>query len=197
MIEDELVKIWQSSPNQERVKFEKSRLMIGVQSTLDELHKKIKYRDLREQLAIIVISPAFGYWAYKTPFIVTKIASVLIVLWGIYVALRLRRAKKHKPTAFTETYLEYLYKSRGYLNIQKQLLESVLYWYILPMMIFLFLFVLGPGVTPERLPVIIRSGAIFSAIGVGTYFLNKRAVRKELMPRLEKIDELIRVLERS
>jgi hypothetical protein len=31
-MEDELVKIWQSSPNTEVIKFEKSRLMVDVQS---------------------------------------------------------------------------------------------------------------------------------------------------------------------
>jgi len=40
--------------------------------------------------------------------------------------------KKHKPGAFTETYLEYLHQTRNYLLVQKQLLDSVLYWYILP-----------------------------------------------------------------
>ena len=50
MIEDELVKIWQSSPNQERVKFEKSRLMIDVQSSLDRLHRFVKYRDLMDTM---------------------------------------------------------------------------------------------------------------------------------------------------
>lgn len=63
--------------------------------------------------------------------------------------------------------------------------------------ILLFLFILGPGVTPERPPQIIKMSVLISGVGIGTYFLNKRAVRKELIPRLEKIDELIRVLESS
>ena len=38
MIEDELIKIWQSSSNQERVKFEKSKLMIELQLSLKRLN---------------------------------------------------------------------------------------------------------------------------------------------------------------
>ncbi|MEX2232101.1 MAG: hypothetical protein WD824_08075 [Cyclobacteriaceae bacterium] len=196
MIEDELVKIWQSSPNQERVKFEKSRLMIDVQSTLDRLHRKIKYRDLMEQIAIITTIPVFAYYAYNIPFTLTKIASVLIIAFGIYVIFRLRNAKKHKPSAFTETYLEYLYKTREYLKIQKQLVDNILYWYILPAMILMFLFILGPGIT-GRLPKVIKMGVLIAAVGAATYYLNKRAVKKQFMPRLEKVNELIRVMEKE
>ena len=196
MIEDELVKIWQSSPNQERVKFEKSRLMIDVQSSLDHLHKKMKYRDLMEQVAIIFTIPVFAYYAYSIPFTLTKIASVLIILFGIYVIIRLRNAKKHKPGAFTETYLEYLYKTREYLKIQKQLVDNVLYWYILPGMTLMFLFIMGPGIS-GRLPKVMKIGVLIAAVGAATYFLNKRVVKKQYIPRLEKIDELINVMEKS
>lgn len=196
MIEDELIKIWQSSPNQERVKFEKSRLMIDVQSSMDRLHRKIKYRDLMEQIAIAITIPVFAYYAYSIPFILTKIASVLIILCGIYVAFRLRNAKRHKPSAFTETYLEYLYKTREYLNIQKQLVDNVLYWYVLPCIIPLFLFVLGPGIE-GRLPIVIKMGLLLTGMGAAIHFLNKRVVKHEFIPRLDKIDKLINVMEIS
>lgn len=193
-MEDELVKIWQSSPNQERIKFEKSRLMIDVQSSVDNFHKKIKYRDMMEQIAIVLGIPVFAYYAYSIPFTATKIASVLIIFWGIYVATRLQQAKKHKPGAFSETYLAYLYKTREYINIQKQLIENILYWYILPAVMLMSLFVLGPGIT-GRLTKIVKVEAGIVAVGIATYVLNKRAVKKQFNPRIEKIEALIQALE--
>jgi hypothetical protein len=195
MIEDELVKIWQSSPNQERIKFDKSRLMMDVQTTLDVFHQKIKYRDLMEQLAGIGVIPVFAYYAYHIPFLLTKITSVLIIFWVSYVIFRIRTAKKHKPGALTETYLEYLHKTRKYLTIQKEMLDNVLYWYILPCMILIFLFVLGPGIT-GRWPQIIMMWISTAALGVVIYYLNKSAVKKQFIPRLDKIDELIKVMEK-
>lgn len=195
MIEEELIKIWQSSPNQERVKFERSRLMLDLQSSLDDFNKKVKYRDWREQLAVAIIIPAFAYSAYAIPFLLTKIASVLIIGYGIFVVLRLRSAKKHKPGAFTETYLDYLHKTRNYLLVQKQLLDSVLYWYILPGMTLTMLFTLGFGIT-DRLKPILKMAAINVALAVATYFLNKSAVKKEIVPRLAKVDELIALMEK-
>jgi hypothetical protein len=196
MMEDELIKIWQSSPNQERVKFEKSRLMLDMQSSMDRLHRSIKYRDLREYIAIVIIIPAFAFSAYFIPFLLTKIASVLIIGYAVFVGLKLRNAKKTKPSAFTEPYLEYLYKTRAYLLVQKQLLDSVLYWYILPGATLTMMFLLGFGLV-DRSKQIIKMALINIGLAVATYYLNKSAVQKELVPRITKIGELIRVLEKG
>ena len=197
MIEEELIKIWQSSPNRERVKFEKSRLMIDVQSSMERLHRGIKYRDLMEQLGVIVVSPVFAYYAYVIPYPLTKVASVLTILWGIYVIIRLRNAKKNKPGAFTETYLDYLRKTREYLTIQKTMIDNVIYWYILPAWAILTLFVSGAIGEPGKLTWIIETEVLIIFVSVGTYYLNKRAVKKQFVPRIAKVEDLIKVLEQA
>lgn len=196
-MEEELKKIWQSSPNRERVKFEKSRVLMDVQSKLDDFNKKIKYRDLRELIAIVLVVPVFAYYVYSVPFILTKIASVLIIGWGIFVALRLRNAKKHQPAKFTETYLDYLHKSRSYVVIQKHMLDTVLYWYILPAWACLSLFIAGFKDAPGKMPWIIRTELVTVVMSVAIYFLNKYAVKKQILPVLRKIDELILALDNS
>jgi len=197
MIEEELIKIWQSSPNQERVKFEKSRLMIDVQSSTDRLHRNIKYRDLMEQIAAIIVIPVFAYYVYLVPSIVSKIASALIVLWVIFVILRLRNAKKNKPGALTETYLDYLYKTREYFEVQRKMINSVLYWYILPAWTILTMFVVGFIGAPGKLKWMIQTETLNTLVGVVAYLLNKRAVKKQFVPRLAKIDELINIMEET
>lgn len=197
MIEDELIKIWKSSPNQERVKFEKSRLMIDAQSSLDRFHKAIRNRDLAETIAAIIVIPIFAYYAYIVPHTLTKIASVLIALWAVYVMMRLKKARKSKPSAFTETYHEYLYKTREYLIVQKKLLDTALYWYILPGFAFILLFLIGFIGIPEKHEYIIKTGTLSIVLGVLMYFLNRRAVKKRITPRLKKVDELIKVMEKQ
>lgn len=196
-MEDELVKIWQSSPNQERVKFEKSRLMIDVQSSMDRLDRHIRYRDLKEQIAVALVIPFFAYTAYEIPHTLSKIASILIIGWGMYIFVKLRNAKKHKPSAFTETYLEYLHKTRHYLEIQKELLDSVLYWYILPGITLTMMFVLGFLGIPGKSKFIINMAILNVVLAIVTYVLNKRSVKKQYTPRLAKLDELIKVMERE
>jgi CDP-diglyceride synthetase len=197
MMEEELIKIWQSSPNQERVKFEKSRLIIDVQSSMDKLHRAIKFRDWREQVAVIIVVPFFIAAVFFVPHIISKITSVAIVAWAIYVAVRLRNAKKHKPGAYSENYHDYLLKTRDYLRIQKRLLDSVIYWYILPGMTLTMLFTLGLVSESRNLSFLVKMAVGNVILAIVTYYLNKRAVQKEFVPRLAKVDELIKVMEQQ
>ena len=194
-MEEELIKIWQSSPNQERIKFEKSRLIIDMQSSMDKFNRAIKYRDLREQIGIGIVIPVFAYYAYAIPFLLTKLASVLIIIWAIYIAFRLRNAKKNKPGAFFESYLEYLHQTREYLHIQKQMMDNIIYWYILPGISLTMLFVLSFSGGPGKSKFIALMAIINVVLAVVTYFINKRAVQKEFVPRLKKVDELIQVMD--
>ncbi len=196
MVEEELIKIWQSSPNQERVKFEKSRLMIDVQSSMDHFHKKVKYRDIQELIGVAVVIPAFAYIAYSIPYMLSKIASLLIIAWAIYIAIQLRNARKHKPGEFTESYMEYLHKTREYLRVQKHLLDSVIYWYILPGFGLVSLFLAGFLGVPGKIGYIIKMTVGNVVLAVTVFFLNKRAVNKEIIPRLAKVDQLIALLEK-
>ena len=194
-MEDELIKIWQSSPNQEKIKFEKSKLIIEVQSSLDRIQRSWKYMIIRETIAAIIAIPAFLFITYNVPYTISKIGSIWIVLAVIYILIRLKSAKKHKPTDFTETYIDYLYKTKDYLNAQKKLLDTVLYWYVLPVFPGYVLILLGFIHIPEKRKIIIIAALAFVVMAILAYILNKRGVRKEFDPRLKKIDELIQVLE--
>tara|TARA_R110000764_G_scaffold8987_1_gene29433 strand:- start:1385 stop:1975 length:591 start_codon:yes stop_codon:yes gene_type:complete len=195
MMEDELIKIWQSSPNQEKIKFEKSKLMIEVQSSLDKIQRSWKYMIIRETIAAIIAIPAFLFITYNVPYTISKIGSIWIVLAVIYILIRLKSAKKHKPTDLTETYIDYLYKTKDYLNAQKKLLDTVLYWYVLPVFPGYVLILMGFIHIPEKRKIIIIAALAFVVMAILAYILNKRGVRKEFDPRLKKIDELIQVLE--
>ncbi|MFZ6001514.1 MAG: hypothetical protein ACOYW3_13470 [Bacteroidota bacterium] len=196
MMEEELIKIWQSSPNQESIKYEKSRLMLEVHASLDKFHKAVKYRDLREQIAVAVIVPFFAVGAFILPGTMSKIACVLIIAWAFYVLYRLREAKKSKPGAFSDPYLDYLYRTREYLHVQKHLLDNVMYWYILPAMFLTMLFTVGFGIA-DRIRPIVKMAVLNIGLAVATYILNKRAVAKQIMPRLNKVNELIQVMEKQ
>jgi hypothetical protein len=198
MIEDELVKIWQSSPNQERVKFEKSRLMIDVQSSMDRFQRFVKYRDLMDTIPAIAIIPAFAIYTFIVPFTLSKIATALISVWAIYLIIRLRKAKKNKPAAMTGTYLDYLRQNRRFLMDQKELMETILYWAVIPLITLVSMFFIGvfmgrPGPPIKR--AIALGGNV--VVGIVVYLMNKWAVKKQIMPRLEKVDKLISVMEKE
>lgn len=195
-MEDELIKIWQSSPEIEQVKFEKSRLILDMQSSLERFHRLIKYSLLVEQIAVIIIIPIFLFIVYWVPPVLSKIASFLIVLWAIWYMFRLRKIKERQPKSITLNYLEYLKKNRGYLRYLKNMTDTAMYWYILPPMTFYFMFIIGAHLyTRGPIPFFLFTVLVGIGTSIGYYFYFRWIVKKIYIPRLKKIDELIEVME--
>jgi hypothetical protein len=201
MIENELIALWQSSPKHERIKFEKSKLMLDVQSKLDSFDRAVNRRDFLEIGTAIVIIPLFAYQVYNQPNYLAKFGATWIVVYVVYVIYRLLDAKKNKPKEVS-SYLEYLKQCKKYLERQKKLLDSVLYWYVLPCLMGCAIMMTGMlDLLNTSWYEIIRMRKVwiavssFTIIGVFVPRLNKRAVKKELLPRIKKVNELIRLME--
>ncbi|MEP1034779.1 hypothetical protein [Ekhidna sp.] len=196
MIEKELSKIWQSSPHQEQVKFKKSRLILEVDSNLDRFHGETKWLHLREALGAIIAIPIFGYFGFTAPYLLTKIGALLMVLWATYILLVIKRTKKKKPAELSENYLQYLLKTKEYLQLQIKLRLSIFTWYVLPCMTFSYVFALGFFLeNPEATKLIVGGGVYCLFIGYMIYFLNRRSAKKVVEPKLNKVNELINTLE--
>lgn len=194
-MEDELIKIWQSSPKVEQVKFEKSRLILDLQSSLRGLSRLAKYGILIEQLAVVTIVPVFLYYIYWVPHLLSKIASLWIVAWSIWYMFLLRRIKRDKPKEQDQNYLDYLNQWKTYLEQNKKLTGSAFYWYILPpitgCILFALGFYLGDAIGFRRFAVNI---GIFLITAIFTRFYFKWIIRTIYNPRLKKINELIKVM---
>ncbi len=191
MNEQDLKNIWQSSGNQEYIQFDKTKLIADLELNLSKFKKSIKYRDWREISIAIILMPLFGFAAFKIPFILSKVGALIIVGWCIFLIVRLLKAKKNIFIAPTESYMNYLKKSREYLMAQKGLLDTVLYWYILPSVTGVLLFFLGFDLSFLKRIFFVT---ITLGLGVFTYLINKYAVKKGILPRLRKIDDIIKDL---
>ncbi len=194
MIEDELIKIWQSSSNQERVKFEKSKLMIELQSSLGRLHRWWKYIERVNLISAFVTIPPFIFAVFWVPFTSMKIASVLTIVWAIYVGIRMLGIKKFKPSDLEENYLQYLEKTRAYLFAQKRMLETSLNWAILTIYPIYLLFFVGIWEIPLARYIVFISFLALVGVGIYEYYLSKRRVKNEINPRIKRVDELIESL---
>ncbi|TVZ26574.1 hypothetical protein JM83_1549 [Gillisia sp. Hel_I_86] len=197
MIEDELIKIWQSSSNQERIKFEKSKLMIELQSSLNRLHKWWNYLELSESILAVFGVLVSIFLLFKIPFILTKMAIALIMICAVYLIIKYQRIKKFKHSDLEENYLNYLKKNKEYLLVQKKFLKTYFYWGILPVFPIMILFNISIW---NKIPENFIIGLIFiniATIGIGVYgyFTNKKRVKKEITPRISRVNELINKLE--
>lgn len=195
MIEDELIRIWNSSSNQERIKFEKSKLMIDLQSSLGRLHRWWRYMERVNIISALITVPLFICIVFWAPYTSMKIASVLIIFWAIYVGVRMSSIKKLKPSNLEENYLSYLEKTHYYLLAQKRTLDSSLNWMVLTIYPIVLLFFVG--IWEKPLARVIGVSVFIALIGVGIYEykINKRRVKKEINPRIARVDELINELQ--
>lgn len=201
MMEDELIALWQSSPKHEQIKFEKSRLMLEVQASMNRFDKAIRFRDWLEIGMALVLLPLFSYQVYVQPNYLAKFAAIWIVLVIVFIVYKLLRARKNKPSE-EDSYLEYLKKERVYIIKQKNLLENVLYWAVIPMLVGFFSFLAGSlGVFNKSWQEVIRIKKVWIGLlaGIATTvsipLLNKWSVKREINPRIKKLDELIHLME--
>lgn len=195
MIEDELIKIWQSSSKQEQIKFEKSRLMLGMENSLDRFHRVVKYRILIDQIAAISMIPAFLFGIYFVPPILAKIASFLIVVWAIWYAFQLRKAKKRKPGSVTLNYLEYLKKNKDFIIYLKKMLVKTIYSYTLLALPAYFLSITGVYFDELINISLFVKFILLGVVGhIGAYIYSIWEVKK-ISEQSKKINELIKVME--
>ena len=144
----------------------------------------------------------FTYFTFEFPFPLTKIASAIGILWFVFVIFRLKFAsRKNQDTDLSVSVLEELEQEKSFLIKQKNLLNTALYWYVLPPFFMNILFYLGmgnpsdynwsnpileilvPDTLNQKIFLIVGLGVLFSYIG----WRNKVASEEEIEPLLSNL----------
>ena len=193
MLEQELKNIWQNSPQKEIAKFEKSKLLIDLNHDLNKFERSIKNRDRLEILAAIFVFAVFSYYAYYYTQPLAKIGSILICLASIFIVYKLKHVQKIKqPADLKLSMKEQLKESLIYITQEKNLLDTILYWYLLPLSLGMMVLTIGLIKDLERLLLEILG---LVALNIVVYLLNKRTVKKKFLPLIDNISSSINELE--
>ena len=210
MLEQELKEIWRNSSETEKIKFEMSRLLIDLKNKMSRIERYIRIRDILEISTAILFIPILGYLAYEIPFVVTKIGCILLMTWFGYIIFKFRDVKKHKlPIDLALSFREHLANRKAYLLQEARLIDTIFYWFLLPILVAYSIFVLGLGDPVEYgwsniiankmlpIPLINRIGyLIFCAvIFAGLLWKNKRSVNKIYKPVIKDIERVQQQLE--
>jgi hypothetical protein len=180
MSDDELKKLWQSGKQDNAP--DTMVLLKRTRQELERLRRTISKRNRLEIGTAIVLMPVFALIAVFIPAILSKIGAALIVPACLFVIYKLKRTKKLLPVDDSSATLsEYLAQHRSYVFAEMKLLDSVLYWYLLPLMVPMLLFCIG--LQHYRF----AFGGVLLTIAV--YALNKYVARKDFMPRIARLDK--------
>ena len=205
MLEQELKDIWNNSSQSGQISIETKRLTEELNTKINSIQKKIRSRDIREISASVIGILLFGYLLFEIPFPITKVACGLAIAWFVFVIVKFRKSKlQNTKTDFSLTVAEQLSNQKTMMLQQSSLLDSALYWYAIPPFIMNFIFILGlenpidynwTNSVAESLLPLSSNFKIITLIGLAlfytfTFWINKRALNKDVKPTLESIEKM-------
>lgn len=189
MNDKDFVSIWRSSTGSDLVKVEQRSLLHDLSSKMNKLDEKIRKRNIREYVIASLVIIAFCVIAYLVPYTLTKIASLLMIPYYLFYMYKIVNVRGQKSSNFSQPLKQFLISQKRYFRKEKELLDSILYWAIIPLAFILILFYAG---FPMDLPSHIWTGGFSFIILFGVYWANKYVARKTFKPLLHSLEKLIR-----
>jgi hypothetical protein len=189
MNDDELKKLWQQQPLREPPSA--AQLISAAQKQTSELRRCLDARDIRELVvcaALVVVFGVFYFTVYRTP--VSRLGALVIIGGLVFIACKIVYTRLRTPPARPgATTVEFLRAELKSVRAQSQLLGSILWWYLLPLAIGLFLCTWGDssGGVGGKIGSTIFVIALFAFI----YWLNQRARAIELLPMEAQLESLL------
>lgn len=158
----------------------------------DEIRRKalafertIRFRNLREYIAMLAVAPVFGYFAWSAPQLSIKAGSVLAIAGSMYVAVQLHRRGSARGIPADMGGTTCLDFQRNELVRQRDLLQNVWWWYLTPLMIGPMVIMAGAMIARPSI-----GQAVVTAVIIVFCFLVARWNRSAARALQRKIDAL-------
>lgn len=204
MSSDKYQAAWQAQASQTRLTLHAGLLRGEVLRNRRTFRTTILMRDIREIGVALVMIPVWFYLgiAHSSPW--TWWLGVPALLWVAGFMLAYRRRRPHQPSAPDEPLVHCVKTSLAEVEDQIWLLRNVFWWYLLPPSIAITAFfahvtMQAPIHTPfdmlGRAGTFLLLSAFLAAIYGFIYWLNQRAVRKQLEPRRQELLMMLASLE--
>lgn len=149
------------------------------------LDRTVFWRDIRENLASLIVVLIFSYYYYHETGTLVRLGCAIVIVAcifsGIYSHLKKGRITPAAPDApLSETLNVEVQK----VDAQITLLQSIFWWYLLPLGVGTILVIIGvSSSTSHRL----LSVMLCTAIYISIYWLNRRAVDRALLPMKQQL----------
>ncbi len=204
MEEQELKNIWKGSSNKESIAINSTQLINNFKVEMQDRERIVRKRDLKEIIVAIIGISAYSYISLQLPFSIPTIAAIFVAISLGYIIYKLRsqRKSKYEQDLFLPL-IEQLKNQRLFMLNQVKLLESVLYWYVLPFFISYMVFIWGTEdtdaynngiigvllVTKLKTKIIVTT--LMIVLGIYIVYINKRAAKINWKPLIKKIDIIL------
>ena len=197
MNDDELKQLWQQQPLR-NPDVSPEQLVSAMQKQTTQLRRTLLARDARELAACAVVILIFGiYYFTLSHTLMARLGDLIVIGSSIFIAWKLVHARRSHPSAPPgATVVESLRAELGAVRAQSQLLGSILWWYLLPLALGLFVGIWGSfgGGFGGLVGGIIYSIFVI-ALYAWIYRLNQRTRSQRFLPLEAQLESLIRSAE--
>ncbi|MBL7843732.1 MAG: hypothetical protein JNK44_07705 [Cyclobacteriaceae bacterium] len=185
MQDKELRKIWESINEFELIDLDKENLNREVKEHSASIEKKIVGRNRLEIIVAVFMMPVAAFIAYLHPSFLAKTGALLMFPYLFLVIYKLLAARKGRKRVeeFSDN-LEFLKHSLSYYQNEKQLLDTVFYWYVLPCIPCVAFILLGSGLSGFKL---VYAGAITIGMSYLIVRINQLTVERKIEPLIKRL----------
>jgi len=189
---DDLKQDWQETVASQTSTESLTEVIATLEKQTTKIDKEIKRRDLLEISIAILLIPFWIYGLFNTVGTMQTMGYITAIVSCIYIPYKLLNAKKVSALK-SSSVKDFLMREKQKVEQQKQLLESIVWWYIAPLTLSIILITLGSTATESSMFYVtdfLQKYYLFLAmLVIGIYFLNKRAAKKKFTPLLENIEQ--------
>jgi len=200
-MDQELKHIWKHFSENQNIQLDMKQLLRNFKSGMESRERIVRRRDRREIAGAIMGMLFFGYALFVYPYPVSKAGSVLGLISLCYLIYKLRSNRKSKYTQ--ELFLslkEELKNQKQFMLNQARLLNTVLYWMILPLFLAHVLFIWGIAKTEQPITIMEQLAIkwemkLISTLVIGLLYgyivwMNKRAAIVNWGPLLKQVENI-------
>lgn len=165
-----------------------------VMAKLEDIHRTLRRRDRREIGAAAAGIIIFGAWFWTVSGVVSRIGAAVMVAGSVLIIAKIAWARSGKGEQRYLQTCEFCASERDRINAQIRLLQSALWWYLVPNLLGANLFVFGfTGFNVVGIGFL----AVTLVLGLILYRLNVVAARERLLPVKEELDLLLAEIEKN
>ncbi len=201
-MDDELKQAWQSQTSSQRLTLDAGLVLNEVRRNERQFAAMIYSRDVREVGVALLLVPVWIYFGIRFSHHWSWYLTIPTLLWiAVFMIVdRLRQRRRRRGPG--DTLRSSIESSLAQVEHQIWLLRNVFWWYLLPpfaaMMVWpahLAWKTRDHGL--QSLAEFVAISIVYILVGWFVYWLNQYAVRKQLEPRRQELQALLRSLNES
>lgn len=194
MNDEELKAIWKASNERMHQINLHSINLNNMNEQIKKFEQTIRKRNNIEIMVAIGLIIIYSIFVYIKPMPLAKIGAFLLLLYCFNVIYQLRKTTAKQPSFdITRSLKEQLLAYQAYVLEEQKLYKNIFYWYLLPMLPGLILFLIGTGI--KLLPAIIYFGIIIPIGFTFVYYFNRKVIENRTRPLLADIAKTLKSLD--